>query len=142
MTETVHLIQGAVFTDKRGSLSYINDFDFDNIRRMYVIEPSSIDKVRAWQGHKTEWKYFYVTKGSFTIGIVHVKDWTNPSRTSVPKLYHLNANEPKVLVVPGGYANGIKSNELGSKLTVFSSSTVEDSKHDEFRFDSKYWAFD
>ena len=135
------IIKGNKHSDERGSLSFINDFDLKDVRRSYIIEPANTEIIRAWQGHKTEWKYFQVIQGSFTIGLVKIDNWDSPSKQLKPEFHTLNANTPSILIVPGGYANGITSNEPNAKLLVFSSSTLENAKDDEFRFPDTYWDF-
>ena len=141
LLKEIKIIEGGIHSDERGTLSFINDFDLEQIRRMYIIEPANTDLIRAWQGHQKEEKYFFVLQGSFTIGLVEIDDWPNPSTELVPTFIELNANNPKVLCVPGGYANGIKSNSKGSRLMVFSSSVLADSNGDEYRFPESYWDF-
>lgn len=141
MQPEVKIIKGDKHIDERGVLQFINSFDLKNIRRMYFIEPANTELIRAWQGHKTEWKYFLVTQGSFTIGLVKIDNWEKPSKNTTPYFYDLDSIKPCVLVVPGGYANGIKSNQAGSKLMVLSSSTIEDAQGDEFRFPDSNWNF-
>ena len=46
------IIQGGKFSDQRGSISYVNDFNFTDIERFYIISNSKENPVRAWQGHK------------------------------------------------------------------------------------------
>lgn len=135
------IIKGNKHTDDRGSISFINDFDLKDVRRSYIIESANTEIIRAWQGHKTEWKYFQVIQGSFTIGLVKIDDWATPSKQLSPEFYTLNANAPSVLVVPGRYANGIKSNELNSKLLVFSSLSLKEAKEDDYRYPNTYWKF-
>ena len=141
MLDKIKIIKGGIHSDERGQLSFINDFDLEDIRRMYIIEPANTDLIRAWQGHKKEEKYFLVVQGSFTIGLVEIDNWINPSTELTPTFIELNANNPKVLCVPGGYANGIKSNSKESRIMVFSSSTLVDAKGDEYRFPENYWDF-
>lgn len=141
-SKEIKIITGGLFSDDRGQLSFINDFDLSQTRRMYMIEPANTSLVRAWQGHKKEEKYFLVLQGSFTIGLVQVDNWSDPSSKLKPTFIELDANNPRVLCVPGGYANGIKANTAGSKLAVFSSRTLEEAKGDEFRFDIDKWHFE
>jgi len=136
---TPYLITGDSFTDSRGNLRFVNDFDFSDVKRFYQIENSSIDIVRAWQGHKTENKYFFVTSGSFIICCVKIDDLENPSKNLPVEKHILSADKSKILMVPAGYANGIKALEKGSKLIVFSSNSLEDAEDDDYRFDSNMW---
>jgi dTDP-4-dehydrorhamnose 3,5-epimerase len=137
----IQIIEGGFHKDERGTIKFINNFDFKDVRRMYMIAPADTLTIRAWQGHKKENKYFMVTHGSFTIGLVKIDNWETPSKTLMPTYYALSADNPCVLCVPGGYANGLKANSLNAQLMVFSSSSLEDAKDDEFRFDSDYWEF-
>jgi len=133
------IIQGGIHDDNRGRLSYVNEFNFDDVKRFYTICNKSTNIVRAWQGHKIENKYFFVTSGSFLICGVKIDDWDNPSKNLPVEKHILSANKSKILMVPAGYANGIRALEEGSKLIVFSSNTLEDAKDDDYRFDAKMW---
>jgi len=137
--QKMKLINGGIFQDERGTLRFVNDFDFSDVKRFYQIENSSTDVVRAWQGHKVENKYFFVSTGSFLICCVKIDDWDNPSPDlSVEKII-LKANESSILMIPAGYVNGIKALEEGSTLIVFSSNTMEDAKEDNYRFPAELW---
>jgi len=133
------LITGDSFTDSRGILRFVNDFDFSDVKRFYQIESSYIDIVRAWQGHKAENKYFFVTSGSFLICGVKIDDWENPSKNLPVEKHILSADKSKILMIPAGYSNGIKALEEGSKLIVFSSNTLEGGKDGDYRFEANKW---
>ena len=57
----------------------------------------------------------------------------------MPEAFQLSGNEAVILEVLGGSATAIKANEIGSKLTVFSNFTLQESKEDDFRYDIKTW---
>lgn len=59
------VISGGCFSDHRGSISYVNDFTFENIERFYVISNSDENPIRAWQGHKLDAKKFLLFKRIF-----------------------------------------------------------------------------
>ena len=139
MTEKPIIIEGDIFIDRRGKLKYVNDFNFTNVGRFYIIENSSIDVIRAWQGHKIERKYFYVISGSILIYVVKIDNWDKPSIKLPVKKYIMNDKKSQILIIPPGYANGIKSLEAGSKVLVFSSLNFENAKKDDFRFDKNLW---
>lgn len=132
-------IKGGTFTDDRGSLKYINDFSFSKLKRFYLISQSSNSEVRAWQGHKKEIKYFFCTKGSFIINLVKIDNWESPSKNLKVESFSLSENKIEILVVPGGYANGIKAKEKESHLLVFSDKTIKESDNDEQRYTSNLW---
>jgi dTDP-4-dehydrorhamnose 3,5-epimerase-like enzyme len=133
------LIDGGIFQDERGTLRFVNDFNFSDVKRFYQIENSSFDIVRAWQGHKVENKYFFVTSGSFIVCCVNINDWDNPSPDLPVEKIVLTANDSSILMIPAGYANGFKALEGGSKLIVFSSNTLEEANDDDYRFDADMW---
>lgn len=133
------LIEGASFSDTRGTLHFCNEFNMSETIRFYVIAPSDTDIVRAWQGHRQEKKWFYCNSGAFIINLIKVDDFENPSRSIVPERFILKAKTPAVLEVTGGYATGLKAMENESKLMVFSNFNLEESKNDDFRYDLKTW---
>lgn len=57
MPEKIELISGNSFNDNRGSLHFVNDFTFKEVRRSYQIIHADTAVVRAWQGHKIEHKF-------------------------------------------------------------------------------------
>lgn len=133
------IIQGGTHVDERGKLVFFNQFDMARVKRFYVIEPAGTSTVRAWQGHKKEEKWFYVISGSFKVVLVQPDDWERPSNELPTEEFELTASKPQVLYIPGGYANGFKSLEPVSKMMVFSSFTVEESKGDDYRYDKGRW---
>jgi len=135
----VRLIEGNSFSDHRGIIRFVNDFNFDGIKRFYTIQHKDTKTIRAWQGHKLETKYFYVAKGSFLIGIIKIDDWEQPSKDI--KIQHtiLSDSKSELLMIPSGNANGFKTIEPDSILVVFSDKTLEESKADDFRWDSEYF---
>jgi dTDP-4-dehydrorhamnose 3,5-epimerase len=139
MLRQVTIHKGGVHSDNRGTLSFVNEFDFSGVCRFYQIVHPAIDVVRAWQGHKVEHKYFYVASGSFRIAWLEIDDWSSPSGGLVPQQIVLTADEPCVLSIPPGYANGMKAIEEGSILLVFSNLTVEQSEQDRWSFDPGLW---
>lgn len=133
------LIKGNKHSDERGTLCFVNDFDLQNIRRFYTITHPDINIVRAWQGHKIENKHFFVTKGSFLFGWVEVDNWENPSETLDVNRQVLSFDEPIVLTINAGCANGFKALEPDSALIVFSDLTLEESSKDMYRFEKETW---
>ncbi len=109
------------------------------IIRFYEITSNSNDIIRAWQGHKNEKKWFYCNAGSFVVNLVKIDDFDAPSNHLKPIRFLLDANQPTVLEVSGGYATGFKSNRDNSKLLVFSNSSLEESVQDDFRFPVEKW---
>ena len=66
------IIGGGVVVDDRGSVSFVNEFDFGGVKRFYQVENHRSGFIRAWHGHKHEGKYVYVTQGSALVGVVNM----------------------------------------------------------------------
>ena|ERR1700748_1449323 len=139
MQQSVQLIEGGNFTDARGTLGFVNDFNFTGVKRFYTILHPDKSVVRAWQGHKLEHKYFFVTRGKFLIACVLVDNWENPSAALKVETWTLTADRPAILSIPPGYANGIKALEDHATLISFSDADIETGNQDNWRFDSSLW---
>lgn len=135
----IEIISGGSHTDERGVLSFFNDFDMRDIKRFYIIEHSDTKIIRAWQGHQYEQKWFYVIAGAFKLAIIKPDNWRLPSPDLKPEVLLLAASQPKIVHVPGGYATGFCALEDHSKMIIFSNTTVEESKKDDFRFNKNLW---
>ena len=135
-------IEGSSFSDERGKLQFFNTFDMREIVRFYEISPSDTQTIRAWQGHQNEKKWLYCNAGSFRVHLIKLDDWHNPSKDLLSEQFVLNAKNPTVLAIPGGYANGFKAMEEGSKLLVFSNFGLDESKADDFRYPPEKWDVD
>ncbi len=134
-----YLIQGNKHIDERGVISFVNDFNLENVVRFYTILHEDISIIRAWQGHKFETKYFYCLKGRFIINLVKIDDWDSPTIDLSVDTFILEEGISQVLFVPPGYANGFKATLKNSHLLVFSDKTVKDSLGDDYRFDKDNW---
>jgi dTDP-4-dehydrorhamnose 3,5-epimerase len=87
---TTKLINGGLAVDDRGSVRFVNDFDFQNVKRFYQVENHRQGFIRAWHGHKKEGKYVYVVSGSALIGVVNMD-------TKEVQKFVLSDKLPKVL---------------------------------------------
>ena len=134
-----YLIKGGVFIDNRGTISFVNDFNFPKINRFYVIDNSKKGVIRAWHGHKEEEKYVFVVCGNALVGAVKIDDWKNPSKKTTVYKFLLSSKKPAILHIPKGYANGFKSLTDDAKLIFFSTYTLDQSKKDDIRFSPQYW---
>lgn len=133
------VIQGGNFSDHRGSISYVNDFRFEDIERFYIISNSNENPIRAWQGHKLDAKNFYCLSGSFKIHFVKVDNWENPSRNLSIETIFVSESDSKIVHIPAGYANAIESLESNSKLISFSTLPLSQVSEDDVRYESNYW---
>jgi dTDP-4-dehydrorhamnose 3,5-epimerase len=111
----------------------------EGVKRLYQIQNFSLDTIRAFHGHMKEAKYFYVAKGSVIAAAVKLDDTKKPSKKNKVDRYILSSRKPSILFIPAGFANGIKALEEDTVLIVFSTSTFEESKNDDYRFPADYW---
>jgi dTDP-4-dehydrorhamnose 3,5-epimerase len=133
------LIGGGLVSDDRGEVGFINDFKFEKIKRFYWVANHKSGFVRAWHAHKQEEKYVTVVQGTALIGAVQVSNWDKPSKESKVWRFILSGNKPSIFYIPAGYANGFMSLTSDAKLIFFSTSTLEESRKDDIRYDAYYW---
>lgn len=133
------IIEGGLAVDDRGQVSFINGFDFAGVKRFYMVSNHAQGFVRAWHAHKKEAKYVLVVKGAAKIGAVEIDNWDKPSKESKVYQYVLSEKNPKVLYIPSGYANGFMSLTSDTQIIFFSTSTLDESLGDDFRYDARYW---
>ena len=135
----VRLIEGGLGVDERGTVSFVNDFNFSGVKRFYTVTNHRSGFVRAWHAHHREAKYVTVLQGAAVIGTVKIDNWEKPSRDSQVSRYVLSAHKPSVVYIPAGYANGFMSLTEDTILVFFSTATVEESRADDIRYDARYW---
>lgn len=133
----ITLFNGSSIVDDRGLLSFVNEFDFADkgIRRFYNIENHRSGFCRAWHGHLGETKYLFAEKGVILVGLIPIPE----IKCRTPTKIILSENNPKVLQIPANYFNGIQTLTDGAKLKVYSTSTLEQSIHDDIRLSFDYW---
>lgn len=133
------LIDGGVSIDDRGQVGFINGFSLDGIKRFYWVSNHRENFVRAWHAHKNEAKYVTVVEGEALIGAVKIDNWTQPSKDCKMWRFVLSSRKPSILYIPAGFANGFMNLSGNAKLLFFSTSDIEQSKNDDYRFDARYW---
>ena len=133
------LIKGVKAVDDRGSLGFVNDFLLNDFKRFYTVENHEQGFIRAWHGHMKESKAIIAIKGSILVGAVQMTDTKNPDKSKAVSRFVLSSDTPSVLVVPTGFANGFKTLSKDAILLFLSSSTLEESQGDDFRFPFDYW---
>jgi len=133
------LVEGQIRLDDRGSVSFVNDFDFHGVKRSYLVSNHRAGFVRAWHAHRKEAKYVTVVQGAAVVAAVKIDNWEAPSATAKVHRYVLSAANPGVLFIPAGYANGFMSLTEDAKLMFFSTSTLDESRGDDIRYDARYW---
>lgn len=138
-SETPVLLDGGLGVDDRGQVAFVNGFDFEGVKRFYMVSNHRQGFIRAWHGHRREAKYVTVVQGSALVCAVKVDDWDRPSAEAQVHRHVLSSQKPSVLFIPAGYANGFMSLTEDAKLMFFSTSTVEESRNDDIRFESRHW---
>lgn len=137
--EAVTLIEGGRAVDDRGSVSFVNGFGFERVKRFYAVENHRAGFVRAWHGHRHEAKYVYAARGAAVVAAVRIDDWERPSPGLPVERFVLSADKPSVLYIPAGHANGFMSLSANMLLLFFSTTTLDQSKGDDIRYDARLW---
>lgn len=132
------IIKGSKYSDKRGILTFNNDFDASVVRRIYTIENHSTDVIRGWQGHKIEQRWFAAIKGAFDVFVVEIDDFDNPSKDLKVKKYSLDEELLTYLHIPAGCVTAIQAKVIGSKMLVLADYILGDVQ-DEYKFESNYF---
>ena len=134
------LITGNLATDDRGILRFVNEFNFENVKRFYMVENHVVGFIRAWHAHRHEAKYVFVVEGAALVAAVRV-----PVDELVPSIevadltrYVLSAAKPSVLYIPPGFANGFKTLTADTKVMFFSTATIAESLNDDIRWPASY----
>ncbi len=135
----LQLIEGGIAVDDRGSLNFANDFSFYGVKRFYQVHNFSTSTIRAFHGHLNEAKYIYVAKGSAIVAAVKLDDIKSPSKNQEVNRYILSDRHPQILFIPPKYANGFRPLEEDTRILFFSTSSLEESKGDDYRFPADYW---
>ncbi len=133
------LIRGGSFTNKNGTIKFINGFSLKGFERFYQIDLPKKNIIRAYHGHMKESKAVFVISGSILLCIVRMTNSKIPSKKIKVKRIILRSSLPQIYLVPPKYANGIMSLEKNTKVFFFSDKTLQESKKDDFRFDENYW---
>lgn len=133
------LIEGGLAVDDRGKVFFVNDFSFDHVKRFYMVSNHHANFVRAWHAHRKEAKYVMVVDGSAIVAAVPIDNWEEPSKNVHIHRYILSAENPGILYVPAGFANGFMTLTKNAKIMFFSTASLEESKGDDIRYDARYW---
>jgi dTDP-4-dehydrorhamnose 3,5-epimerase-like enzyme len=142
MAEQVVMMNGGIAVDDRGSVRFVNDFNFKDVKRFYQVENHRQGFIRAWHGHFKEGKYVYVASGSAWVAAMPLyRDHDGLSQVSTleGKKFVMSAKKPQVLYIPPGWANGFKNLEENTNILFFSTTTLEEGKDDDIRFKYDTW---
>jgi len=133
------LLKGGLAVDDRGQVEFVNEFDFRGVKRFYSVSNHGAGFVRAWHGHKHEFKYATVVCGAMLVCCIKIDDWENPSADLAIHRFVLSEKNPAVLYIPAGYVNGFMSLTDNAKIMFFSGSSLDESLKDDIRFDARKW---
>lgn len=132
------LLEGKKHQDERGIITFNNEFDASQVKRIYTIENLSNDFIRGWQGHKIEQRWFACMKGSFEISVIELDDFEKPSKDLTITKYLLTDEVLTYLHIPSGYITAIQSKKSNSKLLVLADYGLGEIK-DEYRCPIDYF---
>jgi dTDP-4-dehydrorhamnose 3,5-epimerase-like enzyme len=132
MPDEPKILNGGKAVDDRGSVSFVNEFDFAGVKRFYQVENHQAGFIRAWHGHRKEGKYIYLAAGAALVGAVSLE-------TEKISKFVLSADTPKVLWVPPNYTNGFMNLRENTVVIFFSTATMEETKGDDIRFPYNKW---
>ena len=133
------LFIGGISRDYRGSVSFNNKLDLKKVRRFYIVQNKRKNYVRAWHGHKKEAKFMLCVRGKAKISAVKINNFKKPSKKTKTLNWILEEKIPSVVYIPAGYANGTKSLSKDMKLIVFSTTSLQKSLKDDYRFPRNFW---
>lgn len=133
------IIGGGNYSDVRGKLVFFNEFDMSPIKRMYFTTHFDTTVLRAWQGHKIESRWFRCVRGSFSVKLVKIDNWENPSNDVEVLNFELREDKEQILFIPNGYANGFKALQNNSQLMIMSNYGYNEIENDQVRFEQNKW---
>ena len=139
LLQAPHLYEGNLVIDDRGEIGFVNDFNFEGVKRTYWVTTHRTGFPRAWHAHRREAKYFMAVRGTMLVGLVKIDDWEKPSKDSKVSRYVLSSSKPSVLYAPPGYANGFMSLTQQAQMIVFSTSSLSESENDDIRYPARHW---
>ena len=132
-------IAGGVHIDGRGSVSFVNQFDFRGVDRFYWVTASQENLRRGWIGHQRERKWFTVVHGEVTVAVVRLDSFDSPRRDLPLWYFKLSSSSPQILHVPPGHATASVHKSADAVLTVFSSGKISDTPSDCLRWAIDFW---
>ena len=94
------LIRGGLAVDDRGEVRFVNDFDFEGVKRFYLVSNHEASFIRAWHAHRREAKYVLVVQGAAIVGAVRIDDWDKPSKEAHVDRFVLSPSQPSVRSSP------------------------------------------
>lgn len=128
-----------IAADHRGSIRFANAFDMADVKRFYIIENKDTDTIRGWRGHRAGQRWYYVLDGAFSLNVVQIDHWEQPSRELPITGNILQSADQRVIHVPAGYAIALQALQPGSRLLAFADQTIEQAEQDNHVFPADYF---
>ncbi|MCT2564648.1 WxcM-like domain-containing protein [Chryseobacterium herbae] len=132
------IFEGGKYSDERGSLTFNNNFNASEIKRMYCIENADTKFIRGWTGHKIEQRWFSVLQGHFLIRLIKIDNWEKPLKELSVLRFEIDSENLNVLHIPRGYASAIQAQKENSKLLVMADYSLGEID-DDYRFPIDYF---
>lgn len=132
-------IPGNSFVDDRGTITSVNDFKFEGIKRFYTVENHTKGFIRAFHGHLTGETFVYTIAG--TIQLIVSKIINDNGKYLLSNDYKkvtLSHIIPGIYYIPAMYANGTITLSNNAKMIFFSTTPLENYKQDDIRFNWDY----
>ena len=133
------LIHCGQYVDHRGTITFLNEFNMEQVKRFYVIQNKDTEVIRAWRAHKIEQRWFHVACGEFLIRVVKIENWDTPDPKAEIQEFSLSEKNNQVLHLPKGYGSWIKAVEENSKLIVFADYPIENASLDDYQYSPDYF---
>lgn len=130
------IYRGDIAVDNRGTVTFINDFDFKDVKRFYIVKNSKNRFFRGWHGHKKEGKYVFVIRGR---AIIAWQSLELQKGMQYGAFTVLDASKPEIVFIPPGYANAAMNLTKDTEIMYFSTATLPESKLDDLRFPKEKW---
>jgi len=122
------------FSEGEVDMNTVEDYHSHNTERLDV---EGMKKLLLT--HIIESRWFMCIQGSFTVKLVKIDDFNNPSENLQAENYTLTDKDSTILYIPKGFANGFKANENNSKLIIFSNFNFGENQNDQLRYDKNKW---
>lgn len=123
------IIEGFVYKDHRGEVTYNNAFNLADIQRVYTIQNLNSKSHRGWKGHIIENRWFFCSQESTEIRVRKIDEKSN-TLEDIEESFILNSSTLDVLFVPKGYATMIIQQSFEAKVVVFSDYSFETKEKD------------
>lgn len=132
-------ISGGLAVDHRGQIRFVNDFDMEQVKRFYLIRNVDTELIRGWRAHRIEQRWFYAVSGSFSVSIIQIDDWAEPSKNLPVQRHVLAAEKSEILHVPPGFGTAFRALSPDSELLVFADYGIDHAPMDDYTYATDYF---